>query len=390
MTTTSMPVGAVLESVREPVDIEPTAMYRPIGVRSFGKGIFHYDPVDGASLSKLRWFKVRPDELVISNIKGWEGAIAVSSEMELGCIASNRFLTYRPKGDRADVRYLQYYFLSESGLELLRRASPGSTDRNLTLGIKAFEALEVPLPPVTVQRQIATRLNAVRSKTQTVRSRQSAMADRVTALITALATRTDLSDRQKAEHGWRRRALGEFLSPSESDETVYPDGTYRIAGVYSFGRGLIDRGAIGGTDTKYRSLTRLAEDNIIISRLGGWEGAVAVVPKQFTGTYVSAEYPVFTPDRVILDPSYFAGIARSPWLWDAIAGSTRGSMARRKRIKAEHFLSVEVWLPTLAEQNRIALSIGKALVAEGFMQHNRNLAAALGPATLNEAFANLT
>jgi type I restriction enzyme S subunit len=383
-------IGDVLKLERRIVDIDPMTTYKLIGVYSFGKGIFHREPTAGADLGAYRFSLIKNGDLVLSNIQAWEGAIALAGPEDDGCIGTHRFMTYVPIDERADTSYLRYFLLSERGMDLIRKASPGSIARNRTLGIEAFEALEVPLPPVTVQRQIATRLNAVRSKTQTVRSRQSAMADRVTALITALATRTDLSDRQKAERGWRRRALGEFLSPSESDETVYPDGTYRIAGVYSFGRGLIDRGAIGGTDTKYRSLTRLAEDNIIISRLGGWEGAVAVVPKQFTGTYVSAEYPVFTPDRVILDPSYFAGIARSPWLWDAIAGSTRGSMARRKRIKAEHFLSVEVWLPTLAEQNRIALSIGKALVAEGFMQHNRNLAAALGPAILNEAFANLT
>jgi type I restriction enzyme S subunit len=388
-TTVRAPVGDVLELVREPIDVEPTTMYRPIGIRSFGKGIFHYDPVEGSELSKLRWFKVRPDELVISNIKGWEGAIAVSSEKELDCIASNRFLTYRPRGDRADVRYLHYYFLSEPGLRLVRRASPGSTDRNLTLGIKAFESLEVPLPPPDVQRQIALRLDTVRSKAEELGSHQSVVVQRLTTLVSALVTRSDLSDRQKLEHGWLRRALGEFLSPSGSDETVDPNRTYRIAGVYSFGRGLIDRGTIGGLDTKYRSLTRLAADDIIVSRLGGWEGAVAVVPERFDGAYVSAEYPVFTPDRGVIDPDYFAGIARSPWLWDAIGGSTRGSMARRKRVKAEDFLSVEVWLPPPAVQSRVTSLINKAFTGEGASERSRSLVAALGPAALNEAFANL-
>jgi type I restriction enzyme, S subunit len=382
-------VGEVLKLVREPVDIELTASYRPIGVRSFGKGIFHYDSVDGFALSKLRWFKVRPDELVISNIKGWEGAISVSSEAESDCVASSRFLTYQPRDDRADIHYLRYYFLSEAGLKLVRRASPGSTDRNLTLGINAFESLEIPLPPIELQRKIASRLDALRSKASELRTRQSAAARRTTALVATLATRYDLSDAQKTRAGWRRLPLRELMRPSNSEEVIDPDGTYRIAGVYSFGRGLIDRGTIGGLDTKYRSLARLAEDNIIFSRLGAWEGAVAVVSRDFAGSYVSPEYPVFTPDLRVLDPAYFVGIARSPWLWDSIGASTRRSMARRKRIKAEHFLAVEIWLPPITEQQRIASLIRKALSAEKALERSNALALALEPAALNEVFANL-
>jgi len=164
-----VPVGELLELVREPISPEPHVTYRPIGVRSFGKGIFHYDPVDGSELGTLRWFTVRPGELVVSNIKGWEGAIAVSSAQEVGCIASNRFLTYRPSDDRADVQYIRHYFLSEMGLELLRRASPGSTDRNLTLGIEAFESIEIPLPSIAMQHRIATNLGVLLAQTTLLR-----------------------------------------------------------------------------------------------------------------------------------------------------------------------------------------------------------------------------
>jgi type I restriction enzyme S subunit len=382
-------IGDVLKLERRIIEIDPMATYELIGVYSFGKGIFHREPTIGSDLGSYRFSLIKNGDLVLSNIQAWEGAIALAGPQDAGCIGTHRFLTYVPIDERADTNYLRYFFLSERGLDLIRKASPGSIVRNRTLGIKAFESLEVPLPPPDVQRQIALRLDTVRSKAEELGSHQSVVVQRLTALVTALVTRSDLSDRQKLEHGWLRRALGEFLSPSGSDETVDPNRTYRIAGVYSFGRGLIDRGTIGGLDTKYRSLTRLAADDIIVSRLGGWEGAVAVVPERFDGAYVSAEYPVFTPDREVIDPDYFAGIARSPWLWDAIGGSTRGSMARRKRVKAEDFLSVEVWLPPPAVQSRVTSLINNAFIGEGASERSRSLVAALGPAALNEAFANL-
>jgi type I restriction enzyme, S subunit len=383
-------IGEIAQLERRPVNVDLSHEYHEIGIRSFGRGVFHKEPVSGAALGAKRVFRIKPGDLLLNNVFAWEGAIAVADEEQEGRIGSHRFMSYVVDRNLADTHYLLYYLLSESGLELIRRASPGSAGRNRTLGIKAFESLEVPLPPPDVQRQIALRLDMVRSKAEELRSHQSVVAQRLTALVAALVTRADLSDRQKLAHGWLRRVLGEFLSPSGSDETVDPNRAYRIAGVYSFGRGLIDRGTIGGHDTKYRSLTRLTADDIIVSRLGGWEGAVAVVPERFDGAYVSAEYPVFTPDRENIDPDYFAGIARSQWLWDAIGGSTRGSMARRKRVKAEDFLSVEVWLPPPAVQSRVASLINKAFIAEGALEHSRSLVAALGPAALNKAFANLT
>jgi len=140
---------------------DPALEYISIGIRSFGKGIFHYEPKLGDQLGSLRFFEVQPDRLVISNIKGWEGAIAVSTLADAGCVASNRFLPYAPIDDRIDVGWARWYFLSESGIDLIQQASPGSADRNRTLAIERFEALEIPLPQIGKQRLQAARLDAV-------------------------------------------------------------------------------------------------------------------------------------------------------------------------------------------------------------------------------------
>jgi type I restriction enzyme M protein len=190
------------------------------------------------------------------------------------------------------------------------------------------------------------------------------------------------------KRSWQRLPLGEIMHPASRDRTVDPSSIYRIAGVYSFGRGLIDRGVISGLDTKYRSLACLEENDVVISRLGAWEGAVAVVDRDFAGAYVSPEYPVFVPDLKRLNPRYFSVLSRSPRLWDSIEQSTRGSMARRKRIKAEYFLSVEIWLPPHDEQERIASLVDRAYTVESELAHGRAVVTALAQAMVNEAFVN--
>jgi type I restriction enzyme S subunit len=154
-------VGALLRLQRRPVRIDPFDDYVEVGVRSFGRGIFHKEPVEGASLGSKRVFRIEPDDLVISNVFAWEGAIAVASNEDAGTIGSHRFMTFVPTDDRIDIRWASWFFRSEPGLDLIRKASPGSAGRNRTLAIDRFEALEIPLPPLDEQRHVAGHLDHV-------------------------------------------------------------------------------------------------------------------------------------------------------------------------------------------------------------------------------------
>jgi type I restriction enzyme M protein len=185
----------------------------------------------------------------------------------------------------------------------------------------------------------------------------------------------------------REMELGDFLEPSTSTEAVDPTGTYRIAGVYSFGRGLIDRGTIGGSETAYKSLGRLAMRDVVISKLGAWEGAVAVVGDEFDGFFVSSEFPrfAFTGDDVA--PAFFRGLAMAPSFWSAINGSTRGSMARRKRISPEQFLRTRVWIPPRIDQDRAIRVLEHIDRLRGQQSHSASFQEALAPAMFNQLFA---
>ena len=48
------PFGKLTTRVSDPVDVEPTKLYQQIGIRSYGKGIFHKELVDGKTLANKR------------------------------------------------------------------------------------------------------------------------------------------------------------------------------------------------------------------------------------------------------------------------------------------------------------------------------------------------
>lgn len=157
--------------------MHPTTQYVEIGIRSFGRGIFHKEPVMGSDLGSKRVFWIEPGDLVFNNVFAWEGAVARAGGNESGKIGSHRFMTYLVDSQVADPTYLRYFFLSERGLSILGTASPGSAGRNRTLAIDRFANARVDLPEMKHQIEIAARLDRamgmIRSARDLVRLRSS-------------------------------------------------------------------------------------------------------------------------------------------------------------------------------------------------------------------------
>ncbi|MDQ7831377.1 MAG: hypothetical protein RDU30_06580 [Desulfovibrionaceae bacterium] len=141
-----MRIADVAPLVRRPVNTTVDGEYPELGVRSFGKGVFHKPTLLGAELTWQKLFRVHEGDIVISNIKAWEGAIAVAGPDDDGRVGSHRYLTLVPVEGQVTAGFLCFYLLTAAGLAGIGQASPGSADRNRTLGQKALEAIEVPIP----------------------------------------------------------------------------------------------------------------------------------------------------------------------------------------------------------------------------------------------------
>lgn len=365
-------VGDVLRPNRRWIKADHSAEYVAIGVRAFGRGIFHYDPVPGSDLGKLRFFEVQPGSLMVSNIKAWEGAVDVSGSSEEGTVASNRFLSYEPIDAKADVHYLRHYFLTEAGNQRLQRASPGSADRNRTLAASRFEDILVPLPSPSEQRRIAARLDRI----ATIRPFPSPTAQ------------LDLSIHALLREGPDRQ-LAVALDLELDDFPVDRDAVYERAGVLSFGRGLFTHGPMRGSQTKYAKLRHVHQGRLVMSRLKAFEGAVAVATPGFEGSVVSQEFVTFTP-KAGVDQDWVDSLCRWPSFWEALRATSTGIGARRERVSADALLSLRVPYPDAASQRRIAALNRSRLRVASLEAEREHIRAAILPAARNEAFAKLT
>lgn len=86
------------------------------------------------------------DDILVSNIKAWEGTIAVVSPEDDGPFGSHRYPTFSPIDGSATPRYVCFCLLSLDRRHYVGEASPGSADRNPTTGSGAMQAIPVPVP----------------------------------------------------------------------------------------------------------------------------------------------------------------------------------------------------------------------------------------------------
>lgn len=380
-------VGDIVSLKRRPVSVEASEYYEEIGVRSFGRGLFHKDAIQGADLGNKRVFEIHPGDLVISNVFAWEGAVAVADAAEQGKIGSHRFMTFEVDAARTTASYLRYFFLSDAGLALIRAASPGSAGRNRTLGIKAFESIEIPLPVIDQQRAIAYRLESIQEKSVTALGELETATGLHGKLVSSLVHRPDLSDAAKAQRGWRHIRLDEYVSHVDRREPIDDEAEYRVTGIYSFGKGLIDRGHIRGADTSYKRLAPLCLHDLVMSRLNGWEGALAIVDERFVGSYVSNEYPTFEIDQHEVDLGFFSAVVATPAFWRQLDDETRGSMVRRRRVHPRALLAIEMWFPPMEYQIAVSEQVA-ALRRMAQDESRREMLEAMVPSAINATFAD--
>ncbi len=370
-------LGEVLTAISRPVAVKPDEIYREIGIRSHGKGVFHKEPVSGIELGSKKVFWVEPGDFVLNIVFAWEGAVALLSEAEAGRIGSHRFPTFRADPARLDPRFLLAYFKTPTGLELLGRVSPGGAGRNRTLSKTAFLRQEMPLPSLKEQRLIVGRMEKLTTQIQEARElRQQTMLEGDALLRSILG---------HDEHT-KRTPMRKLVKMRATDVTVRAHETYQFAGVYCFGRGVFKSLLKSGMDFAYPRLTRLRAGEFVYPKLMAWEGALGVVPPECDGCVVSPEFPVFEINEALVLPEVLDIHFRTPAVWPELSGESTGTNVRRRRLNPQDFLDYEFPLPSKATQLQLRQVKAEVDALKRLQAETAAELDALLPAILDKAF----
>lgn len=366
-------LGDVLES-RAGEDVDQEATYCIAGVYGFGRGLLLRDAIAGHETKYRTLTRLAAGDVVYSKVKAFEGAVAVVPDHGTGRYVSPEFPVFN-RSERLNRAFARHYLASEDFLAHLKARSSGIGARRERVSPAVFLELEIPLPSIEDQRRIAVHLQRLESLGMTP-SVGSNWARRL---------------KHRLMESWAADLphvpLGDVALPVPGVE-VREDERYEITGVFSFGRGLLRRPSITGAETKYKTLTRLPLGAVTYSKLGAFEGAVAVVNDDFAGTFVSPEFPTFTvTDNV--DARYLRHQVSSPRFEGLLAAATAGVGARQKRVSPSVFLKQTIPLPSSAQQREIADALDQVDRAQRSYDRASVLRQALLPAARNEIFSSM-
>lgn len=189
---------------------------------------------------------------------------------------------------------------------------------------------------------------------------------------------------------WPSVKIGEVVRQIERAENPDPAKLYRLLGVRLDGRGPFHRETITGDQTAASRLYRVEQGDFIYSRLFAWRGAFGIIDESLAGAYVSPEFPVFSIDKGRVDPRFLVSWFRLPHTLRRVEAACSGSTPlTRNRFKEPAFLSLDLPLPEIAEQGRIADHVETVANKVAEVRKLRSEVDADARALLSNAFWNI-
>ena len=364
MTVSQVRLSRLLKQ-RRGEQIIPSTTYSIAGVFGFGKGLILREAISGSETKYKSLTPLKAGDVVYSKVKAFEGAITVVPAAGHGRFVSPEFPVFGVS-DSVNADYLRHLFAWEGFVDQLRGKSSG-------IGARRERGIRIPLPDLAEQRQAAEHLEKIRERTDAAASSRADGWKPVESMLALLSWDTPL-----------HALLGEDLDEVELESNKQ----YRQLGVFGKSRGIIDRGTFFAAETKYTKMLRVRAGQVVLSRLKAFEGAVAIADKRHDGGLVSKEFPTFTVlDGV--DPHFVRAVLSSSSFEERLRARSVGLGARRERVDAQRFMSIEVPLPPLDVQRNVGRAAECASRIRALQQRSDLLGDALLPAARNEVFSSL-
>ncbi len=139
-----------------------------LGLYNRGRGIFKKPSADEEGMGDSKFFFVEAGDLILSGQFAWEGAVALATSKEEGCVVSHRYPIYRGKKN-VKIEYLFGLLRSNFGDFILNEASRGSAGRNRPLNTWRLGKEKIPIPEISLQEEIEKAVifeRQLREKTQ--------------------------------------------------------------------------------------------------------------------------------------------------------------------------------------------------------------------------------
>ena len=165
--------------------VTPAGSYPQVGVRGFGGGLFSKAAIGGTETSYKAFNRLYEGAIVLSQLKGWEGAIARCPKGLEGWFVSPEYRTFRCKQGLASDEYFGELVRTAWFWSQLQDATRGVGARRERTRPEQFLNIELPMPHFDTQLQIVEILK----RQVSLKAKHTAIREANAALLPAMLER---------------------------------------------------------------------------------------------------------------------------------------------------------------------------------------------------------
>ena len=178
-------MGDILELSEIATAVHIDQEYPQVGVRSFGNGLFAKNAILGSETTYKIFNTLYGGCLVLSQVKGWEGAVAVCPASLVGWYASPEYRTFCCKPSEVRSNYLAEIVPTKWFWGQLQSATRGVGARRERTRPEQFLEIELPWPEVDDQK----RAESILAEVKHVKTLQAETVAEIDALLPAILDR---------------------------------------------------------------------------------------------------------------------------------------------------------------------------------------------------------
>lgn len=373
-------LGDVLCRSSEPAVCAPNAEYDEVTIRLWGKGVISRGKVRGADVTTPRRV-VRTNQLILSKIDARNGAIGLVPQELDGAIVSNDFPSFE-FFDRArfDPAFMSWMVRSRHFVELCKAASEGTTNR-VRIKEERFLAQQIPLPPITEQQAIVSRLDTLADKARQVNEHLDAI-ERDADRLLAVRFRDAIADAPL-------RPMAEVAPLVRREIVIELDGSYPELGIRSFGKGTFHKPPLTGADVGTKRLFSIEPGDLLFSNVFAWEGAIAVARPEDAGRFGSHRFITCCVDPDVTSPEFLRYYFLTDSGLEKIGEASPGGAGRNRTLGLEKLMAIQVPIPSRSVQRTFDALQVKVAVLKARHATIRQANNALIPATLERVFSGI-
>ncbi|MEI6646699.1 MAG: restriction endonuclease subunit S [bacterium] len=362
----------------------PHQVFRIFGV-SNTVGVFHAYDTKGSEINQP-YKRVKPGDFFYNPYRVNVGSLGVVPPTLGDGFVSPAYVVFRVDENQVVPSFLETILTSPWYNGRLRATTTGSVRQNLTFNL--LGSLEIPLPPLHVQREIVTYLEgfqiSVRNATEQL-DRVAKELDQHLKVIYNSSCRFDVIKSRyfaltfKDLTAWDAksgraasfrlacpsfRPMGDFIEeatdlycPADQPDKEWPlFGVNNKDGVFlnSYQKGLLFNA----------SYKRICKDWFFHNPTRCNVGSLGIVPEVPEDAITSPEYQVWrlkTGIKEPLIPGYVACLIQTPFFLELVQFNRVGAV--KQRMYTENLMQVHIPYLPVAEQQRYAAARDKALVA---------------------------